>query len=934
FLLTYHPRNHRVVLGAYDRQSNSEPIQVKSIAKPAFATPEAQGRESRLRHSHVLACQLFCPRGLCPRRDCKYASSPFQDETGFHFCGGSLISPYWVVTAAHCRVSPRNHRVVLGAYDRQSNSEPIQVKSIAKAITHPYYNTVNINNDITLLKLSSPVQMTSRVSPVCLASSRTSLPSGTKCVTTGWGRTGLTSTPRYLQQTVLPLLSPDQCKRYWGVKITDAMICAGASGVSSCQGDSGGPLVCESGGVWSLVGIVSWGTSNCNVYAPAVYARCGVPAIKPQVNGYNKIVNGQNAVSGSWPWQVSLQDETGFHFCGGSLISPYWVVTAAHCRVSPRNHRVVLGAYDRQSNSEPIQVKSIAKAITHPYYNTVNINNDITLLKLSSPVQMTSRVSPVCLASSRTSLPSGTKCVTTGWGRTGLTSTPRYLQQTVLPLLSPDQCKRYWGVKITDAMICAGASGASSCPGDSGGPLVCESGGVWSLVGIVSWGTSNCNVYTPAVYARVSYSCAAGSTRPLLPTNVQTHMQCFLLLFVPMGRTAVQSTCLLGVPWEGYLIVLSDWGLHCSTGGLQRSRVGNDSDTWRGVIRRNSLPDLNPSGVLLLDLLQMSWTLGLKRGAELSTDHHLVVSWIRWQRRKLDRPGRPKRIVRVCWERLAEPSVREVFNSHLRKNFSQIIRERLGTLSPSGPCSLPPLSKRSSSKAVGTRSLAKQAAAWRQKLRSGRSSVRPWRRTHRSASRNSGTPEGLRRGKQYSANTVNSAGGELLTSTGDIVRTVEGILRGSPQSHCYIPMGCLRVYGGLPNKQSTCALWIWGRHYTCVLRGILWGVLCSEYGVRGPLLRAVLVSVRRPEQELGPSACTGAECEAAGMRISTSKLRGHGSWRGPASSGGVQVSRGLVHMSEGKMEREIDRRIGLQRPAVMRSVYRTVDGFTGTCTDG
>ncbi|KAI3376847.1 hypothetical protein L3Q82_000103 [Scortum barcoo] len=71
----------------------------------------------------------------------------------------------------------------------------------------------------------------------------------------------------------------------------------------------------------------------------------------------------------------------------------------------------------------------------------------------------------------------------------------------------------------------------------------------------------------------------------------------------------------------------------------------------------------------------MSWTLRVKRGAELSTDHHLVVSWIRWQRRKLDRPGRPKRIVRVCWERLAEPSVREVFNSHLRKSFSQIPRE-------------------------------------------------------------------------------------------------------------------------------------------------------------------------------------------------------------------------------------------------------------------
>ncbi|KAI3351148.1 hypothetical protein L3Q82_005710 [Scortum barcoo] len=82
----------------------------------------------------------------------------------------------------------------------------------------------------------------------------------------------------------------------------------------------------------------------------------------------------------------------------------------------------------------------------------------------------------------------------------------------------------------------------------------------------------------------------------------------------------------------------------------------------------------------------------VKRGAELSTDHHLVVSWLRWQRRKLDRPGRPKRIVRVCWECLAEPSVREVFNSHLRKRASHRFRGRLGTLSPSGLCSLPPLS--------------------------------------------------------------------------------------------------------------------------------------------------------------------------------------------------------------------------------------------------
>ncbi len=65
----------------------------------------------------------------------------------------------------------------------------------------------------------------------------------------------------------------------------------------------------------------------------------------------------------------------------------------------------------------------------------------------------------------------------------------------------------------------------------------------------------------------------------------------------------------------------------------------------------------------------------LKRGAELSTDHHLVVSWIRWQRRRPDRPGRPKRIVRVCWECLAEPCVRGIFNFQIRESFDQIPRE-------------------------------------------------------------------------------------------------------------------------------------------------------------------------------------------------------------------------------------------------------------------
>ncbi|KAK2880775.1 hypothetical protein Q8A67_018043 [Cirrhinus molitorella] len=222
----------------------------------------------------------------------------------------------------------------------------------------------------------------------------------------------------------------------------------------------------------------------------------GVPA---------NIINGNEALS--WPWQVSIQTSRGQQFCGGTLISKTWVLTAAHCLVQPGNHFVVLGQNDLGSNDEFVQVKKIAKVINHPDYNNpTKYNNDIALVKLSSPVQMTSHVSPICLPSPLTSIRPGTRCVITGWGATEYAGNPRFLQEATVPILSQAQCRQFWNRNIiTDAMICAGASGASSCEGDSGGPLMCESSGVWYQVGIVSWGHESCSTARPVVYTRVSY---------------------------------------------------------------------------------------------------------------------------------------------------------------------------------------------------------------------------------------------------------------------------------------------------------------------------------------------------------------------------------------------------------------------------------------------
>ncbi|KAK3532983.1 hypothetical protein QTP70_006201 [Hemibagrus guttatus] len=241
---------------------------------------------------------------------------------------------------------------------------------------------------------------------------------------------------------------------------------------------------------------------------------------------------------------------------------------------------------------------------------------------------------------------------------------------------------------------------------------------------------------------------------------------------------------------------------------------GSHQYTWyQGTLGRRSMIDLV---VMSSDLRPQVLDTRVKRGAELSTDHHLVVSWIRLQRRMPDRLGRPKRIVRVCWEHLADSSVRGVFNSHLRESFNQIprdvgdiesewtmfsssivdaaIRSCGRKVSGAGRGGNPRTQwwtlevrdsvklKKESYRAWLAQGTPEAAEAYRQAKRAAarvvlEAKTRVWEEFGEATEKDYQMTSGkfwqnvrhLRRGKQLSTNTVYIGGGELLASTGDIV---------------------------------------------------------------------------------------------------------------------------------------------------------------------
>ncbi|KAL7052456.1 hypothetical protein ACKWTF_004867 [Chironomus riparius] len=254
------------------------------------------------------------------------------------------------------------------------------------------------------------------------------------------------------------------------------------------------------------------------------YNKCGVR----NTNGITGRIKNPSYIDGDsefgeWPWQAAIlkkDPKESVYVCGGTLISDSYIVTAAHCvkTYSGFDLRVRLGEWDVNHDVEfyPYVERDVISVHVHPEYYAGTLDNDLAILKLSAPVDLSTNphVTPACLPDKFTDF-SRQRCWTTGWGKDNWEygKYQNILKEVDVPIIEQNTCQNQLrqtrlghSYVLNPGFICAGGEeGKDACKGDGGGPLVCERNGVWQLVGAVSWGIGCGQPNVPGVYVRISH---------------------------------------------------------------------------------------------------------------------------------------------------------------------------------------------------------------------------------------------------------------------------------------------------------------------------------------------------------------------------------------------------------------------------------------------
>ena len=215
-----------------------------------------------------------------------------------------------------------------------------------------------------------------------------------------------------------------------------------------------------------------------------------------------KIVGGQEAGAHSMPYTV------WFGFCGGTILSSRWIISAAHCFYGYNTPEYLqIGVHDIYHSGKSYKVESVQ---VHSGYNDAQITNDFALIYLAENIHFdeTAGIAYLPAADHAPQSDPGSTCHVAGWGTLSYGGeSPNTLQYVNLDIFENEICQNSFPFWFDESsQFCAGHldGNVDSCQGDSGGPLICEIGGKPVLTGIVSWGYGCGEKGYPGVYSKVS----------------------------------------------------------------------------------------------------------------------------------------------------------------------------------------------------------------------------------------------------------------------------------------------------------------------------------------------------------------------------------------------------------------------------------------------
>lgn len=269
---------------------------------------------------------------------------------------------------------------------------------------------------------------------------------------------------------------------------------------------------------------------NIITEVPKYTAQCG----RLNSGGINTRITGfkdNEAQFGEFPWMTAVLKteriggvDTNLYVCGGSLIQPGVVLTAAHCVAgkAPGILKVRLGEWDTQHDYElsKHEDKVVRSAVIHPEYNSGNLWNDFALLFLESPYTLQSHIDTVCLPDSNTIIREGTRCFASGWGKDKFGDDGVFqniLKKINVPVVGHQKCQNKLRstrlgnfFSLDTSFMCAGGEpNKDTCKGDGGSPLVCSypnNPNKYFQAGIVAWGIGCGENGVPGVYANIVYA--------------------------------------------------------------------------------------------------------------------------------------------------------------------------------------------------------------------------------------------------------------------------------------------------------------------------------------------------------------------------------------------------------------------------------------------